>query len=409
MPVISSPLTSACKFCIFALTLLLAGCGGDGGGSTGGKLDSGSGLHLEQINHSLNFPLFATAPADGSARLFVVEKNGVIKILDLTTQQILPTPFLNLTGQIATGEEQGLLGLAFHPNFNLNGLFYVNVINLSGDTEIRRYQVSLADPNVADPTTMLLILSIDQPAGLTNHKGGWLGFGQNGLLYVALGDGGGSGDPSNNAQNPNSLLGKILRLNVDMDAFPTDAGRYYAIPAGNPFAGAIPGADEIWAYGLRNPWRPSFDRVTGDFYIADVGQDAWEEVNVATSVSGGGNGVNYGWKIMEGNHCFFPSSGCNMSGLARPVVEYDHTEGRSITGGYVYRGGVIPALQGTYFYADYSAGFVRSFRLAGGMATEPTDWMALRPGENITSFGQDEAGELYIITQQGGLYRIVPD
>jgi hypothetical protein len=342
--------------------------------------------------------------------LFIVEKNGVIRILRLDTQQLLPTPFLNLTGQIATSGEQGLLGLAFHPDFSLNGFFYVNVINLNGDTEIRRYQVS-SDPNVADPATVLLILTIDQPAGRTNHKAGWLGFGQDGFLYAALGDGGGGGDPDENAQNLNSLLGKMLRLDVDApDAFPGDSNRNYAIPANNPFVGAIPGADEIWALGLRNPWRPSFDRGTGDFYIADVGQGAKEEVNASTSASGAGMGINYGWDIMEGSLCFEPMIGCSMGGLALPVVEYDHSAGAcSITGGYVYRGAAVAALQGTYFYADFCAGFVRSFRLANGMATEQADWMALRPGGNITSFGEDAAGELYIMTQQGGLFRIVPN
>lgn len=411
MRVVGVSLRKTCGFFLFALALLLAACGGGGGGGSGGPPATppfAIALRLEQVNASLNFPLFLTAPS-GDTRLFVVEKGGVIKILDLTMQPIVPTIFLNLTGQIATSGEQGLLGLAFHPNYELNGFFYVNLINLNGDTEIRRYRVSFTEPNVADPTSVLLIISIDQPAGLTNHKAGWLGFGQDGFLYAALGDGGGGGDPNGNAQNLNSLLGKMLRLDVNDDDFPVDNARNYAIPAGNPFAAAIPGFDEIWAYGLRNPWRPSFDRGTGDFYIADVGQGRLEEVNVSTFASGGGAGTNYGWDIMEGSLCFEPMTGCSMGGLTLPVIEYAHTGGAcSITGGYVYRGAAVPALQGTYFYADFCAGFVRSFRFVGGMATEQTDWLALRPpGAFITSFGEDAAGELYIMTSQGGLFRIV--
>jgi len=366
-------------------------------------------LRLEpMVNQGLSFPVFATAPRDDMDRLFIVEKGGVIKILLLATKQLLPTPFLTVTGIDTTGE-QGLLGLAFHPNFSQNGFFYVNVVTPAGFTEIRRYQVSMGNPNQANPASSTVIISIDQRlpnnGGLfTNHKAGWLDFGSDGFLYIALGDGGSGGDPQNVAQNPNILLGKMLRLNVDAP----DPGRNYSIPTGNPFVG-INGADEIWALGLRNPWRASFDRGTGDLYIADVGQGAREEVNVATSASGGGNGVNYGWKIMEGTTCFFAP--CNAPDLTPPVLEYDHSGGAcSITGGYVYRGTAIQGLQGTYFYADYCLGFVRSFRLANnGMVTEPAEWPMLEPNENITSFGQDAAGELYIVTQQNGLYRIVPN
>jgi glucose/arabinose dehydrogenase len=399
MPAFRIFIRKTLAFCCFALAALLAACGGGGGAAT--APDGGFALRLEEVGSSLglNFPLFASAPPGDSTRLFVVEKGGVIKIIELATKQVLPIPFLSLT--VNAAGEGGLLGLAFHPNYSANGFFYVNLINAAGDTEIRRYQVSFTDPNVADPASVFPIISVDQPAA-TNHKAGWLGFGQDGFLYAALGDGGST--PAN-GQDPSNLLGKILRLNVDIDGFPADPARNYAIPANNPFVGAIPGADEIWSYGLRNPWRPSFDRVTGDFYVADVGQSDREEVNVSTAASGGG--TNFGWNTMEGSLCFPPGSMCNPSGLALPVIEYDHTQGCSITGGYVYRGVAIPGLQGTYFYGDFCQGFVRSFRLANGVATEQTDWVALRPGGNITSFGEDAAGELYIVTSGGRLFRIV--
>ena len=392
-------------YCCITLAALLGGCGGDGDGNP----DAVSALRLQQVgtNLGLNFPLFLTAPPGDATRLFVVEKDGVIKIINTATQQTLPTPFLDLTGQIATADEQGMLGLAFHPNYNLNGFFYINVTNLSGDSEIRRYQVS-SDPDVADSASALLVLSVDQPAGLTNHKAGWLGFGQDGFLYAAFGDGGGVGDPGENAQNLSSLLGKLLRIDVNTDDFPADAARNYAIPPGNPFTGAVGALAEIWSYGLRNPWRPSFDRATGDFYIADVGQNQREEVNVATLASGAGAGVNFGWDTVEGTLCFEPATGCSTGGLTMPLLEYDHGQGQSITGGYVYRGGAIAGLQGTYFYGDFISGFVRTFRFANGAAAEQADLAALRPpGGGITSFGEDAQGEIYIVTAGGGVFRIV--
>jgi glucose/arabinose dehydrogenase len=371
----------------FALALALAGCGGGSGGD-----HPASSLRLEPVGGALglNAPLFAGAPPGDTARLFVVEKGGVIKIIDLATRQVLPTPFLTVT--VNAAGEGGLLGLAFHPNYGSNGFFYVNMINSSGDTEIRRYQVS-SDPNVANPASAMLVILIDQPPP-TNHKAGWLGFGQDGFLYAALGDG---GDGGANAQNLNSLLGKILRLDVN-SASP------YAIPAGNPFA------DEIWSLGLRNPFRASFDRATGDLYIADVGETRQEEVNVVSFQTGAG--ANFGWNTMEGSLCFPPGSTCDPANFRLPVLEYDHSQGCSITGGYVYRGNAIPSLRGTYFYGDFCTGFVRSFRLVKGSATEQIDWFALRPPASaggISSFGEDASGELYIVTIGGGLFRIVPN
>jgi glucose/arabinose dehydrogenase len=367
-------------------------------------------LNRLPINSGFTDPLFLTAPPGVTNRLFVVEQGGLIKVVNRDTNALIGT-FLTISG-ITTGGEQGLLGLAFHPNYSANGFFYVNVINSSGDTEIRRYKVSSTDPDVADPASLTPVITISQqmPDGsrFGNHKAGWLGFGPDGLLYAALGDGGSGGDPFNRAQNLGTLLGKMLRLNVDVDDFPADAARNYGIPSDNPCVGQAGALGEIWSMGLRNPWRPSFDRSTGDFYIADVGQSAREEVNVSTAVSGAGRGSNYGWKIMEGTLCFFPASLCNMSGLQLPAVDYAHPpppgSGCSITGGYVYRG-AIAALRGTYFYADFCAGFVRSFRYVNGLVTEHATWPSLSGG-NITSFGEDAAGELYIVTSGGGLFRI---
>lgn len=437
VPAIILSVKEARKFCMVSLTFLLAACGSGGDSVTGHSATQAClrtqsptvapapapgapppiALRLEPVNASLTFPLFLTAPPGDMGRLFVVEKGGLIKIFDLATQLTLATPFLNLAGQIATSGEQGLLGLAFHPDFAQNGFFYVNVVTVAGFTEIRRYRVS-GNPNQADPLSSTLMIRVDQhlPDGsiFTNHKAGWLGFGQDGFLYVALGDGGGGGDPTGRAQNLDSLLGKILRLDVNADAFPSDPTRNYAIPADNPCLGQAGVREEIWSIGLRNPWRPSFDRGTGDFYIADVGQSTREEVNVSTFANGAGKGINYGWNVMEGSLCFPPGSACSMTGLTLPAVEYDHGSGCSITGGYVYRGSLpaLQALRGTYFYADFCTRFVRSFRLVNGAVTEHADWaLQLQPGGDVTSFGEDAAGNLYIMTAppQNDLFRIVPN
>ena len=251
-------------------------------------------------------PDFVGSPPGDTARLFIVEQGGLIKVLDLATHQLAVTPFLDVRQEITFADEQGLLGLAFDPGFAQNGYFYVNLINSAGDTEIRRYQVSSTDPNRADPASATLVITIDQPAGLGNHKAGWLGFGPDGYLYAALGDGGGGGDPFNNAQNVDSLLGKMLRLDVRSDAFPDDPSRNYAIPPDNPFVG-VAGADEVWALGLRNPWRTSFDRGTGDLFIADVGQNKWEEIDIGQA------GANFEWPIFEGPEAFR-----NASTVAEP-------------------------------------------------------------------------------------------
>lgn len=346
-------------------------------------------LGVQLIDDTLGNPVYVTSPPDDE-RLFIVDQSGRIRIM--SDGGMLDEPFLDISREVSFGGEQGLLGLAFHPDFASNGRFFVNYTNRAGDTRIVSYQVS-ADADVADPASATVLLAIDQPAG--NHNGGWLGFGPDGYLYIATGDGGGGGDTYNNGQNFDSLLAKLLRIDVDGPA-------PYGIPPSNPFAngGGVP---EAFALGLRNPWRVSFD---GDLiYIADVGQGAWEEISV---IEVDMPGTNLGWSIMEGAHCYDART-CDSTGLMPPVYEYDHGEGCSITGGYVYRGSALPALTGHYFFADYCEGFVRSFLLEDGQPTNLVDWTdTIGNLGNITSFGQDSAGELYITVAGGGIYKIVP-
>jgi hypothetical protein len=292
-----------------------------------------------------------------------------------------------------------LLGLAFDPSFATNGRFVVHYTDLAGATTLSRFQVSLADPNQADPASEAVILTATQP--FSNHNGGQVAFGPDGFLYLGLGDGGGSGDPENRGQDLTELLGSILRIDVG-------AGDPYGVPADNPFAGEPSARPEVWSYGLRNPWRFSFDRATGDLYIADVGQSQREEINVSTLAEGAGRGMNFGWSIMEGSLCF-RGTGCDTNGLTLPAFEYSHAEGCSVTGGYVYRGSAIPALQGHYFYADFCQGWVRSFRYADGVVNDLTSWPALSPGGLVTSFGEDAAGELYVLEAGGRVFKIVPE
>ena len=395
-----------------SLTLAISLVGCPGGNSTTGSTMTppphpAIALGLQQINVSLSFPLFLTmTPLPGDTRLFIVEKGGAIKIVDRNTGALIGT-FLDISNLLPNplGGEQGLLGLAFDPLYAANRRFYVSYTDVNGNSVVARYLVSMSNANQAVSTADRILLTVTQP--FANHNGGMIAFGPaDSMLYFALGDGGSGGDPQNNGQNIAVLLGKLLRIDVSQGNLPQPP---YDIPPDNPFVNN-PGADEIWSIGLRNPWRYSFDRQTGDLYIADVGQGNWEEVNASTSPNAG-RGINYGWRIMEGTHCYPPGSMCNSTGLTLPVVEYDHPTGCSITGGYVYRGAAVPVLRGTYFYGDYCAGFVRSFRLTGGMVTEQSDWMTLRPSGNITSFGEDTAGELYIMTgpPQNGLFRIIPN
>jgi glucose/arabinose dehydrogenase len=305
--------------------------------------------------------------------------------------QLRAEPFLDVSAKISTGGERGLLGLAFHPRYATNGLFYVNYTDAAGNTRVERYRVS-ADRNRADPASASLVLAVAQP--FANHNGGMLAFGPDGMLYVGMGDGGSGGDPQGNGQNLATLLGKLLRLDVD-------AGTPYAIPAGNPYANQANARGEIWASGLRNPWRFSFDQTDRRLYIADVGQSALEEVNSAPADAAG---LNYGWRIMEGTSCFGPAA-CQRTGLRLPSIEYGRSDGCSITGGYAYRGS-ITALRGHYFYSDYCRGWLRSARIAAdGTVSDQRLW-DVGPLGQVLSFGQDASGELYVLSADGRVYRI---
>ena len=348
------------------------------------------------VKTGLSQPVLVTHAGDGSGRLFVVEQTGRIRIIQDGT--LLPTPFLDLSGSVLSSGERGLLGLAFHPSYETNGKFYVDFITKSGDTAINEYRVS-SNPNVADRASGRRILSIDQP--YSNHKGGHLAFGPNGYLFIGTGDGGGAGDPGNRAQSANSLLGKMLRIDING----TTGSRPYRIPATNPYVGRA-GLDEIYSRGLRNPWRWSFDRATADLWIGDVGQGRYEEIDRSTTSSGRGRGANYGWKVMEGRACYSPSSGCNTSGKVLPVVAYSHSQGDcSVIGGYVYRGPSAPSLVGRYLFADFCTG--RIWSIAQAARAPAGRAMFLDTALNITSFGEDEAGEVYVTDAAGGVRRIV--
>ncbi len=366
-------------------------------------------LETIRVASELNRPVFATAAPGDSSRLFIMEQRGVIKILELDTNTVLGTPFLDIDslvlGPTDRFDERGLLGLAFHPDWANNGFFFVNYVSNSRFTTIARYKISDGDPNVADPASAEIVLQFFQP--FSNHNGGWIDFGPNdGHLYIATGDGGSGNDPGNRAQDiTDQFLGKLLRINVD--SLP------YTIPADNPFVGKT-GDDEIWAYGLRNPWRSCFDRETGDLYIADVGQNAREEIDFQPADSTGGE--NYGWRCMEGNRCT-GLSGCECfsEDLVDPIHEYFHGTGFSVTGGYVYRGAAIPDLRGVYFFADYETDRIWSFRFVLGQVTEFTERTAELANEffinDIASFGEDDAGEMYIVdrggTTTGQIFKII--
>ncbi len=348
-----------------------------------------------------------TGAGDGSKRLFIVDQSGIIRIFNQNTSTLVAANYLDITGPVLFSGEQGLLGLTFHPNFEVNGYFYVNYINNSGDTQVSRFTAAFPTSNTpVDAGTELIILTIDQPAGSTNHKGGDMNFGPDGYLYIAVGDGGGSGDPGNRAQNPQELLGKMLRIDVDNPS----GGNNYGIPASNPFVGAqtpVDYRDEIWALGVRNPWRFSFDRSTGDMYIADVGQGQWEEVDFQSAASTGG--ANYGWRCYEGGHDFNTAGCLPMGSYTSPVFEYGHgaNGGQSITGGFVYRGSQVTALSGWYVCSDYVSGNFWLLQYNGTSWVSDFQSNAEVGVTNITSFGEDDAGELYATRLSGGvIYKV---
>lgn len=348
-------------------------------------------------NHSFDKPVDIAHAGD--ERLFVVEQSGVIRVVNGRGPAANINVFLDIKGRVTSGGEMGLLGLAFHPQYAQNGYFYVNyttTVETDLTTHISRFQVT-ADPDQADPASELILLQVSQP--YSNHNGGGLKFGPDRYLYIGLGDGGASDDPGNRAQNRTTLLGKMLRIDVDK----SDSGKNYGIPADNPFVGE-PALDEIWALGVRNPWRFSFDRLTGDLYIGDVGQNLWEEINFQPADSTGGE--NYGWRLKEGNHCFIPAQGCDPGGLTDPIFEYHHSEGCSVTGGTVYRGLSIPALHGYYLYADYCTGEISALRGDGKGTWQ--NYPVKKIGNYLSTFGEDNAGEVYLAQRdEGTIYRLV--
>ena len=364
------------------------------------------GASTVRIASGLSRPVYVTALPQDYDRIFIMEqRTAFIKILHFSTGVV--DTFLHIDSLVIdSGNERGLLGMCFHPDYADNGYFYVHYNDNSGNSVIARYTVT-ANPDSADASSRFNILQVTQPAGQDNHKSGMISFGADGYLYLSFGDGGSGNDPGNRAQSDTTLLGKMLRIDVD-------GGSPYVIPPDNPFADSPP-RDEIWAKGLRNPWRWSFDRLTHDLYIADVGQNAWEEIDFQPASSPGGE--NYGWRCMEATHCTGLSGcTCNDTALTLPIHEYSHTIGCSITGGYVYRGCAIPEFYGLYFFAEYCSDNIWSFRYADGTLSEFTERTAeFNPGGglsigDISSFGEDAYGELYICDLVGGeVFKIVPD
>ena len=365
--------------------------------------DASIGLRLQQVAAGLAYPTSVTHAGDGSGRLFITEQQGTVRVV--TQDGLAPDAFLDITPQVGCCGEQGLLSIAFHPDFAMNGYFYTYFTDKDGDAIIARYHTA-PDGNRADPNSQTIILKIKEPTPI--HNGGQLQFGPDGYLYIGTGDGGsfsnggdGSGnDPENHAQRLDTLLGKILRIDVDYN-------HPYAIPPDNPFVGSTGARKEIWARGLKNPWRFAFDRVTGDLYLGDVGRDRWEEINVQPHDSHGGE--NYGWRLMEGPACFYLSHDCNPHGaLTLPAIQYSHRQGCAVIGGYVYRGRRTPALAGRYLYADFCTGKIWSAMRGKDGAWSST--LLLDSDYLITSFGEDDEGELYVThrdKKDGAVYRLV--
>ena len=347
-------------------------------------------IALQPFVSGLTSPVDLQPSRDGTGRLFVVEQGGIIRVIK--AGKLLATPFLNLTNIVHSGGEEGLLGLAFHPAYKTNGRFFVNytrVVSGQHQTIIAEYHVSSTNKDVADPTGAIL-LKVNQP--FDNHKGGQLVFGPDGYLYIGLGDGGDQGDPLKNGQKLSTLLGKMLRIDVD-------SGAPYKIPPTNPFIGRTGVKPEIWAYGFRNPWRFSFDLQSKKLYIGDVGQDAYEEIDIGTI------GGNFGWNVMEGAHCYPIGSTCNQSGKILPIAEVPHPEAEAIIGGFVYRSTVIPGLSGYYVFGDFITGTIWGLKQVSGTWQRTT---LLSTGRAISAFGRDASGTLYVIDYlNGAILKIV--
>jgi glucose/arabinose dehydrogenase len=353
-------------------------------------------ITLSLVKSGFSSPVLVTGAGDGSGRLFVVEQTGRIKIIKNGT--VLTTPFLDVHDSISTGGERGLLGLAFHPNFETNRKLYINRTLPNGNTAITEFRVG-SNPDRVRMSSSRRILTISQP--YDNHNGGGMAFGPDGYLYIGMGDGGSGGDPGNRAQSLKSLLGKMLRIDINA----TSGSHEYRIPSSNPYVGRS-GRNEIWSRGLRNPWRWSFDRSTGSLWIGDVGQDRYEEIDTAVKTSHRpGYGRNYGWRVMEGRHCYNPPSGCNKDGKIKPLVEYSHSYGCAVTGGYVYRGAAYSMLRGGYFFGDYCSGIIWAISANADYPASRT--RLLDTDLSISSFGQDDKGELYVVDHGGQIFKIV--
>lgn len=354
-------------------------------------------FQVERVFPDLSFQEMTNLvqPDGTSGLIFITEQRGVISAFSANNSQQADI-FLDITDRVNMGgNEEGLLGLAFAPDYQQNGYFYVYYSAADPRRSvISRFSLDQEDTDVADPESEVIIMEVAQP--FSNHNGGQLAFGPDGYLYIGLGDGGSAGDPQGNGQNLGTLLGKILRIDVSGLSGPGD----YEIPADNPFVDTEGARAEIWAFGLRNPWRFSFDSETGLLWAGDVGQGSWEEIDIIAK------GANYGWNTMEGLHCYSPSTGCDQSGLTLPIAEYDHSQGRcSVTGGYVYRGDQIASLQGYYIYGDYCTGDIWALSYDGSVVTD--NMLLTESGLSITSFGEDLAGNLYILDRQGGIYTLV--
>ena len=364
-------------------------------------------ITTEQVAIGLNTPHWVcSAPGDDASRIFITTHWGRIRIVD--NDVLNPTPFLDIHPLVTfDGNEQGMLGMVFHPQYAQNGILYVTYVDLNGNWVLARYLRDPFNPDLADPNSAVILLTIIHP--IVWHHGGWMEFGQDGLLYIATGDGGGVGDPLNSGQSGNTLLGKLLRIDVD-GGFP------YAIPPGNPYVNDPLVLDEIWAMGVRNPWRGDMDDLTGDIWFGDVGQDTWEEVDFLPA---GQAAANFGWRVVEGFHCYSPSVGCNQTGMTPPVHEYKHEVGPhgyrcSVTGGRVYRGRGMATMQGRFFFGDYCSGEIFSTRTDGVGTVDFREHFAeleptMGPNINIVGFGQDADGEVYVCNQaDGSVHRIVP-